>query len=155
MLFHQFLCTARIIVKSNVRMRCTLLRNISRDLDTGEGLLRRLIGVFEGARRRQILEIMVIGRPMITSADNGGQDLGVSIGCKDVAAASRWPRGPAAVAITSGGEDVRQEFGEESACAGETGANDCYVALDSGPGCCADIVIWGKLSDLACVRGIC
>lgn len=131
-------------------MCCTLLRNISRDLDTGEGLFRRLIGVFEGARRRQIFKIMVIGRAVITSADNGGQDFRVSVSCKDVAAGSRRPRGPAAIAVASGGENVRQEFGEEGACAGETGADDCYVALNGGPGCCADVVIC-RLLDLACV----
>jgi hypothetical protein len=150
-MLHQFFCTTRIIVKSNVRMRCTLLRNISRDLDTGEGLLPRLIRVtFERARRGQIFEIMVIGRAVITSADNRGQDFRISVSCKDVAAGSRRPRRPAAIAVAPGGEDVRQEFGEEDACAGETGADNCYVALDGGPGCCADVVIC-RLLDLACV----
>jgi hypothetical protein len=132
-------------------MRCTLLRNISRDLDTGEGLLRRLIRVtFGGARRRQIFEIMVIGRAVITSADNRGQDFRVPVPCKDVATGSRRPRRPAAIAVASGGEDVRQEFGDEGARTGETGADNCYVALDGGPGCCADVVICGLLIWLVC-----
>lgn len=36
---------------------------------------------------------------------------------------------------------MREDFGEEGACTGEGGADDGDVALDGGPGCCADVVI--------------
>jgi hypothetical protein len=142
MLLHQFIRTSRIIIKSNLRMRGPLLRNICRDLDARKDLLRRLLGVaIEGSRRRQILQIVVVAGAVITSADDRGKNLRVAVACVWIAPDSRGSCGLAAVAVASGGENVWQEPGEESACAWETGANDCYVALDGGPGCRADVVV--------------
>lgn len=84
---------------------------------------------------------MVVAGAVIMSADDRGKDLRVAIACVWIAAVSRGSCGLAAVAVASGRENVRQEPGEESACAWETGADDCYVALDGGPGCCADVVV--------------
>lgn len=42
---------------------------------------------------------------------------------------------------------MREEFGEEGACTGEGGADDGDVALDGGPGCCADVVVCLFFSD--------
>lgn len=149
MLLHQFFRTAHIIINNNLRMRGTLLRNISRDLDSRKNLLHRLFGVaIEGTRRRQSFQIVVIIRAVTTPTDDRGQDLRVAVCCEGISV-SRMSRGPAAVAVASGGEDVRQELGEEGARARERGADNCDVALDRGPGCCADIVVWGRLLDLA------
>lgn len=79
---------------------------------------------------------------MVTPANDRGQDLRVVVAREGAAAVSRRPRGLAAGAVASGGENVRQEFGEEGACARETGADNCYVALHGGPGCCANVVVW-------------
>lgn len=123
-------------------MRGPLLRNICRDLNARKGLLHRLLGVaIEGSRRRQFFQIMVVARAVITSADDRGQDLRIAVACMWIAAVSRRSCRLAAVAVASGGENVRQESGEEGACAGETGADDCYVAFDGRPGCCADVVV--------------
>lgn len=84
---------------------------------------------------------MVVARAVIRPSNDRGQDLRVAVACVWTAAVSRRPCRLAAVAVASGGENVRQESREEGACAGETGADDCYVALDGGPGCCADVVV--------------
>lgn len=142
MLLHQFIRTSRIVINSNLRVRGCLLRNICRDLNARKDLLHRLLGVaIEGFRRRQIFQIMVVAGAVITSADDRSQDLRVSVSCVGIAAVSRRSCGLAVVAVASGGENVRQESGEEGACAGETGADDGYVALDGGPGCCTDVVV--------------
>lgn len=89
MLLHQFIRTSRIVINSNLGMRGPLQRNICRDLDARKGLLRRLFGVaIEGLRRRQIFQIMVVARAVITSANDRGQDLRVAVACVGIAAVS-------------------------------------------------------------------
>ena len=83
---------------------------------------------------------MIVIQAVTTPTDDRSQDLRIAVSSERVSV-SRKSRGPAAVAVASGGEDMRQELGEEGACAWERGADDCDVALDSGPGCCADIVV--------------
>lgn len=53
----------------------------------------------------------------------------------------RGSRRLAAVAVASGREDVGEESGEEGACTGEAGADNCDVAFDGRPGCGADVVV--------------
>lgn len=150
MLLHQFLRTSRIIINSNLRLRGPLLRDVCRDLNAHKSLFRRLLGVtIEGTRRRKLFQIVVVARAVVTPADDRGKHLCVAVACVGIATDSRRSCRLAAVAVASGGENVRQELGEEGACAGETGADDCYVALDGGPGCCADVVVWGCLLGLA------
>lgn len=122
-------------------MRGRFLRHVCGDLDPRERIILSLVALavtaWRGSWRRDIVQIVVAVD--VRAAGDGGLHLGVVCACEDAAACPGGPGGPAAVAVAGGGEDVREEFGEEGACTGEGCADDGDVALDGGPGCCADV----------------